>query len=171
MFLCGQRRCHAAATVSQAHVRPPNSHSRNVMLRRPFVLAACLLCLGARQRALAQDDKRIPLADLEAMFSNMRRKTKWNVDGPLLWGYFFIDPSRERLNRLAARLEDEGYRLVEVRRVVESAVLHQLHVERVEVHSPSSLFARNAELYKLAAELGVQSYDGMDVGPVLPPGR
>jgi len=141
------------------------------MLRRRFALSAGLLFLLAREPALAQVDKRIPLSELEAMFSDMRRKTKWNVDGPLLWGYFFVDPSRDRLNELAARLQNDGYRLVELRRVEESAILHQLHVERVEMHSPASLFARNAELYKLAAELGVHSYDGMDVGPVLPAGR
>jgi hypothetical protein len=41
-----------------------------------------------------------------------------------------------------------------------------LHVERVEAHTPQTLFARNAEFYLLADEFEVESYDGMDVGPV-----
>jgi hypothetical protein len=41
-----------------------------------------------------------------------------------------------------------------------------LHVRRVEMHSVESLLARNEELYRLAEELGIDSYDGMDVGPI-----
>ena len=33
-------------------------------------------------------------------------------------------------------------------------------------HSVDSLFARNEQLYEFASEHGLDSYDGMDVGPV-----
>jgi len=39
----------------------------------------------------------IPQSQLEDMFDNMRAKTKWNVDGPMLRGYFFMDPKRRQV--------------------------------------------------------------------------
>jgi hypothetical protein len=107
----------------------------------------------------------IELAQLEGMFSGMRAKTEWNVDGPMLWGYFFTDRSAEKLERAATILVAQGYRLVKIRED-EDGSTRWLHVERVEVHSPQSLFARNEALYKLADDLGLDCYDGMDVGPV-----
>src|SRR6476660_9920592 len=94
----------------------------------------------------------IELEKLEHMFSEMRAKTRWNVDGPMLWGYFFTDRSAEKLERAATVLVAQGYRLVEVRED-EDGSTRWLHVERVEAHSPQSLFARNEALYKLACEL------------------
>ncbi|HUD14831.1 MAG TPA: ribonuclease E inhibitor RraB [Terracidiphilus sp.] len=106
----------------------------------------------------------IELGMLEDMFAGMRAKTKWNVDGPMLWGYFFTDRSAEKLEKAATILVAQGYRLVKIRED-DDGIKRWLHVERVEVHSPQSLFARNEVLYKLADELGIDKYDGMNVGP------
>jgi hypothetical protein len=35
----------------------------------------------------------------------------------------------------------------------------------VEAHTAQSLYARNEALEQFAAEVGVECYDGMDVGP------
>ena len=104
------------------------------------------------------------------MFANMRAKAPWNIDGPLLWGYFFFDPSREKLARAAGELQSTGYRVVGISQVQGQQRL-RLHVERVEVHTPATLDARNQELYALAERLGLASYDGMDVGPVPAPSK
>jgi len=98
---------------------------------------------------------------LEEMFENMRTKSKWNVDGELLWGYFFTDKSRKKLHRAAEALEKMGYETVGVFQD-ESKTFYWLHVERVEKHDVNSLEKRNAELEKFAAEAGLESYDGMD---------
>jgi Protein of unknown function (DUF1260). len=58
----------------------------------------------------------------------------------------------------------QGYRFVDIHEADDSS-MRVLHVERVETHSPESLFARNAELYRVAETFGLDSYDGMDVGP------
>jgi hypothetical protein len=63
---------------------------------------------------MAQTSQRIQLGQLEAMFSNMRAKAPWNVDGPLLWGYFFLDPSQEKLANAAKELMGSQYRLVAI---------------------------------------------------------
>ncbi|MEL6078969.1 ribonuclease E inhibitor RraB, partial [Stenotrophomonas maltophilia] len=45
------------------------------------------------------------------------------------------------------------------------APFHVLHVERVEIHDEASLDRRNQEFSALAAEKGVEDYDGMYDGP------
>jgi len=108
----------------------------------------------------------IALADLESMFKNMRSETKWNVDGDMLWGYFFFDPSPEKLNSLAEELKKTGYHFVNVHQTDDKSS-YVLHVENVETHTPATLDKRNHELTALAEKYGVECYDGMDVGPVV----
>ena len=107
----------------------------------------------------------IPLENLEDMFLNIREKSSWNMSGPMLWGYFFFDPDEAKLKQLADRLSAGGYRVVDVE-LTDDGDAYRLHAERVEVHSPQSLFERNAVLAELADECDVELYDGMDVGPV-----
>jgi len=107
----------------------------------------------------------IPIEQLQEMFAGMRQGSGWDVDGPLLWGYFFMHSGREPLQKTAEFLEASGYRLVGINE--NRPGLFVLHVERVETHSAETLFARNAELYGVAGRFGLDSYDGMDVGPVL----
>lgn len=106
-----------------------------------------------------------PLSDLETMFDNMRSQTSWNVDDNLLWGYFFFDPSPAKLQALAAVLEQSNYKIANLY-PSDDETTHVLHLEKIETHSPQSLFVRNDELQQLAAQHGVASYDGMDVGPI-----
>ena len=109
----------------------------------------------------------IPFEQLQEMFGNIRRTTKWDVDGPMLWGYFFMHSAAEPLQMTSDFLEASGYRVVGLNE--NGPGLFVLHVERVETHSAETLFARNAELYKVADRFGLDSYDGMDVGPVALP--
>ncbi|MBA3811146.1 MAG: ribonuclease E inhibitor RraB [Caulobacteraceae bacterium] len=103
------------------------------------------------------------------MFANMKAHTAWDLNGDLLWGYYFTAASKPELEEASKALVARGYRLVEVRPLEKASAgvpdLWQLHVERVEHHTPESLLARNEELYALAAKLRLNSYDGMDVGP------
>ena len=107
----------------------------------------------------------ITLQDLDDMFANMRANTKWDVDGEMLWGYFFTDPDPKKLERVVQRLTNGGYHFVSIYETDDKST-HFLHVERVEMHTPQTLHARNAEFYRLAGEYSLESYDGMDVGPV-----
>ena len=106
---------------------------------------------------------------LQEMFDSSRANAKWNIDGICLWGYFFTDHNRERLLLAAPVLEKMGYRLVgllEPSSENDDQELLFLHVEREEQHTVDSLDARNRELYRFADEFQLESYDGMDVGPV-----
>jgi hypothetical protein len=107
---------------------------------------------------------------LAEMFERMARD---GIDPKqeLLWGYFFTDSNAQKLKAAARDLETAGYRFVEVFQADDKHVAGQeptwlLHVERVERHDVDSLDARNQKLYRFAAEHGLESYDGMDVGRV-----
>src|SRR5258708_15015950 len=124
-----------------------------------------------RQRSVTQKkphtrNTMMTLREMEEMFTSMRAQTKWDVDGELLWGYFFTDPETNKLERLSERLTATGYRLVHIYPTDDKRT-HVLHVERIEKHTPQTLHARNGEFERLASEYGLESYDGMDVGQVL----
>lgn len=117
----------------------------------------------------------IDTSSVDQMFADIRAETDWNLDGPMLWGYFFTDADPHKLKRLSDQLVQDGYRHVDIFTIesdgstdlgeAESGV-YFLHVERVETHSIWSLELRNRGLEALAARFDVATYDGMDVGPV-----
>ena len=123
---------------------------------------------------LTQEKPRISREALTAMFKAARTnpRTKWSIDGKCVWGFFFVHPDRQRLERAGQFLQKDGYRLVEVRgpTQVKAGFRFTLHVEKVERHSVDTLLARNDRFYAFARKHGLESYDGMDVGP-LPGGK
>jgi hypothetical protein len=101
------------------------------------------------------------------MFCDMRVRLRWNVDGALLWGYFFTDPERRKLTPVADYLTRNGYREASIGRSAdEHGRTYSLRVERIEHHTPETLHERNQELADLAETFNLESYGGMDVGPV-----
>lgn len=95
----------------------------------------------------------------------MREKSSWNTSEDLLWGYFFTDRNPQKLEPLAAHLTKLGYSFVSIYETDDRST-HFLHVERVETHTPVSLYENTAQMNALAEQFGVDTYDGMDVGPV-----
>jgi hypothetical protein len=111
------------------------------------------------------------MIDRSLLVDMFERMTRQGVDltQELLWGYFFTDPDREKLERAGRELEAAGYRFVEIFGGPDDpdpAPTFYLHVEQIERHDVSSLDARNGVLTEFAEEWGLESYDGMDVGPV-----
>lgn len=98
------------------------------------------------------------------MFTNMRAQTKWSIDGNMLWGYFFTDPDPKKLEAVAKHLSTDGYRVVDIYPTDDRST-HFLHVERIEQHTPRTLYIRNQEFEALAIKHQIATYDGMDVGP------
>ena len=100
------------------------------------------------------------------LFRNMAR-SGWRSDDLLLWGYFFIDPDREKLTCAATELERLGHQTVDIYEpeLEEGEPPYFfLHVEKIEKHSPESLHAKNQALEALAVRFALRAYDGMDVG-------
>ena len=107
----------------------------------------------------------ITLDQLKDMFASMKEEAPFDADGDLLWGYFFTDADKKKLRPVADELASLGFREVALYRT-DDRKTYFLHVERVEKHTPESLHERNAEFYEIAERFGIESYDGMDVGPV-----
>ena len=142
---------------------------------RPVAISRLAVCVAvgilmATQSSAQSGSRHIPRVQIDAMFADMKARAPWDLNGKLLWGYFFIGRDKASLERAAKLLVGSGYTFVEIRHRETSDVGGeadwQLHVERVEHHTPDSLFARNEELYAFADRNGLVSYDGMDVGPV-----
>lgn len=144
-----------------------------------FALMAVVLLVGCPENSAApsSEDREVPRKNqpegrsmiakeqLDEMFARIRADTDWDMDSDMLWGYFFTDEDRGKLEVVAEKLAGDGYRVVEIRSD-EEAPFFWLHVEKVEAHSPETLHQRNQQFYQLAAEHGLDSYDGMDVGLV-----
>jgi hypothetical protein len=113
----------------------------------------------------------ITLQQIEVMFNEMRAENKWDLDGPLVWRYFFTDHNREKLLAAASALERMNYRVVGILEPSpddDDKELMFLRVEKkLERHTPQTLNSRNIELYRFAEQFGLESYDGMDAGLVL----
>jgi len=109
----------------------------------------------------------ITLDELKDMFAQIHENTDWNLEGDLLWSYYFTDTDPDKLKPLAAQLEKQGYHVVNIY-PTDDGQTYFLHVEKIEHHTPESLNQRNHDFYKMAIEYDVESYDGMDVGPVNP---
>lgn len=111
----------------------------------------------------------IDRALIEDMFDGIRARGAWDLNGPLLWGFFFTDDNLERLEAAAQALVDDGYALVGIFQPQgddgEDLDYLFMHVERVEHLTVDSLDRRNAELSQFAEQHGLRTYDGMDVGP------
>ena len=110
----------------------------------------------------------IERAQLVDMFAANRARGEWDMDGPLLWGYFFTSDAPEPLEKAAPALVAKGYRIAEMYTTEDEDVpeLFWLHVEKIETHDIDSLDQRNHEFDAFAAKWGLASYDGMDLGPV-----
>lgn len=110
----------------------------------------------------------IDRALIEDMFARSRERGDWEMDGPLLWSYFFTSDTPEPLEAAAAALEAQGYTPVEIfaTQDEDAPELFWLHVEKIERHDVDTLDQRNSELTAFAAEWGLGSYDGMEAGPV-----
>ena len=109
---------------------------------------------------------------LESFFEDTRQlredgKAKWDIDDVCRWSFFFVDADREKLLRAARELESQGYEnhgLLDPSPDGEEAEF--LRVDRLERHTVDSLLARNDQLDAFAKQMGLQGYDGMDVGAV-----
>lgn len=114
-------------------------------------------------------NKTITLESLREMFDSIAVDTDWDMSKPMLWGHFFTHSGPEALERAIPRLMAMGLKVVDIfiadKDAPDEPDLFWLQVEEVRAHTPESLDQRNDEFYRFAAEEGLDSYDGMDVGP------
>lgn len=128
----------------------------------------------ARETRLAMTtpvpNKMITLESLREMFANIAAETDWDMTRPMLWGHFFTHSAPEPLEAAIPRLMEMGLDPVDIfiadKDSEDEPDLYWLQVQEVRIHTPESLDRRNDEFYVFAQREGLDSYDGMDVGPV-----
>ena len=106
--------------------------------------------------------------EMVKLFADMKQNAPWDSNKPLLWGYFFADPDKAKLEAVQAPLKATGYQIVGIydsKPDGDAPALWWLHIEKVEKHTVDTLHARNQQFYQFAEAHGLDSYDGMDVGP------
>jgi len=112
---------------------------------------------------------------LRNMFDGIAKQGRWDMSKPMLWGYFFTHREPKQLQAIVPALQGLDYEFVDIFQSKKDDPakpdLWWLHVQRVEIHSVESLFARNEQLSEFAEEHQLDSYDGMDVGPPDSPER
>ena len=115
----------------------------------------------------------ISKSQLQDMFDSISESTDWDMSGDMLWGYFFTDSDKSALEQVAPILDEMGYSVKSIyqsdKESEDEPDLWWLHVEKVETHSVGSLNATNLAFYEFAEKHGIDSYDGMDVGPAATP--
>jgi Regulator of ribonuclease activity B len=148
-------------------------------IKTVYLLFLCVVLLGCSGNEDATKEKNmtqaipgkiITIDKLEDMFAAISEQSGWDMKKPMLWGYFFTHHEPKLLESAKGRLVENGYRFVDIHLSDKENPTDPdkwwLHVEKEEIHTPQSLDKRNDELYLLAHELGLDSYDGMDVGPI-----
>jgi hypothetical protein len=116
-------------------------------------------------------NKKITIEQLDEMFNNITKHEQWDLSQPLLWGYYFTDGDPNKLELVIPKIQYMGYSIVNIFQAKKEddneADSFYLHVEKIEIHNSQSLNKTNDEFYILAHQNGLDSYDGMDVGPVV----
>ncbi|MBO9683895.1 MAG: tetratricopeptide repeat protein, partial [Flavisolibacter sp.] len=104
------------------------------------------------------------IGNLEQINSIFDRMEVQGVDTKqnLLYGYFFFDKDKSKLEKLKNDLVAQSYLFVELDKKENGE--YMLHVEKVEKHTRQSLREREQNLRVLAAKHNVSSFDGFDIG-------
>lgn len=106
----------------------------------------------------------ISLQQLQTMFKELGSETGWQLDGEMLWTYYFTAATPEALESVVDALESYEFEVDEIFENEEEPG-YILEIGRIEKHTPESLFALNAELEAIASKFEGVEYDGMEVNP------
>lgn len=103
-------------------------------------------------------------------FEDLKKGNDFNIDGKLLWSYFFLDKNKKKLQDFTLKLEQLGYEfdnIFEAEKInKEDVIEYYLQVTKIEHHTINSLNDLNMMFYKLAEENDINHYDGFDVGNI-----
>ena len=114
-------------------------------------------------------DKETQIKEISEIFSDAEREQGWNVTGEMLYSFYFMDESVEKLEKLGEHLEKKGYTFVNIYELGdeennEPTGEYLLHLDKAENHTPETLTERNLEFEKLAEEFEIGTYDGWEFG-------
>ena len=116
-------------------------------------------------------DTESQIEGIKEIFETARTEDKWNLDEEMLYSYYFVDESVDKLEKLGLHLEKDGYDFIDVfelgdEETEEPTGEFLLHIDKTEIHTPESLAQRNVEFQNLADEYEIETYDGWEFGEV-----
>ena len=105
------------------------------------------------------------------IFNDAKTEDGWDLSEEMLYSFYFVDESVDKLEKLGLKLEADGYDFVDIfelgdEETEKSTGEYLLHIDKTEVHTPESLAQRNVEFKKLAEEYELKTYDGWEFGEV-----
>ncbi|MCY7377138.1 MAG: ribonuclease E inhibitor RraB [Pyrinomonadaceae bacterium] len=108
---------------------------------------------------------------IREIFNDAKTEDNWDLSEEMLYSFYFVDESVDKLEKLGLKLEADGYDFVDVfelgdEETDKSTGEYLLHIDKVEVHTPETLAQRNVEFLKLAQEYEIKTYDGWEFGEV-----
>ena len=111
------------------------------------------------------------LEGIKEIFNTARTEDGWNPDEEMLYSFYFVGKDVDKLEKLGLELEKQGYDFLDIfelgdEETEESTGEYLLHIDKVEIHTPDSLAARNVEFQQLADQHEIESYDGWEFGEV-----
>ena len=104
----------------------------------------------------------LSLSKLETTFSRMKNEAGWDTNKPLLWGYFFYDHDKGKLEALGEKLD--GFDIYPPEKKDNTYILH---IAEKTIHSPQTLLDQCNKLGELAVKNNIEVFDGWDVGKTL----
>ena len=116
-------------------------------------------------------DTESQLEGIREIFNDAKIEDGWNMSEEMLYSYYFVDVSVDKLEKMGLKLEADGYDFIDIfelgdEETNKSTGEYLLHIDKVEVHTPESLAQRNVEFQKLADEYEIETYDGWEFGEV-----
>ena len=117
------------------------------------------------------EDTESQLENIKEIFNDAKIEDGWNMDEEMLYSYYFVDTSVDKLEKLGLKLEADGYDFIDIfelgdEETNKSTGEYLLHIDKVEIHTPESLAQRNVEFQKLTKEYEIETYDGWEFGEV-----
>ncbi len=114
-------------------------------------------------------DTESQIEGIKEIFELAEKEDGWNLENEMLYSYYFVDESVEKLEKLGEYLAKEKYDFVDIfelgdEETGESTGEYLLHIDKLEKHTPESLAQRNVEFQKLGDEYDVDTYDGWEFG-------
>lgn len=117
------------------------------------------------------DDIESQLEGIREIFAEAKREDNWKTDEIMLYSFYFVDKSVDKLEKLGNKLDADGYDFVDIFELGDedtgkSTGEYLLHIDKIETHTPESVAQRNVEFQKLANDFEIEMYDGWEFGEI-----
>ena len=111
------------------------------------------------------------LEGIRQIFAEAQQEDNWNTDEPMLYSFYFVDKSVDKLEKLGLKLEADGYDFIDIFELGDeeteiSTGEYLLHIDKVGAYTPETIALQNVEFQKLADELEIETYDGWEFGEI-----